>query len=123
MNGNRLLLDTNIILYLLNGDETLIDILEGKHVYISFITALELYGFKQLTTAEKIKIDSVLASRTVIDVNTGIKDKTIEIKQNFNIKLTDSLIAGTAIYFDIPLITADTDFNKINSLNVLNYMK
>jgi len=50
MNGSRLLLDTNIILYLLDGDETLRDILEGRQVYVSFVTELELYGFKQLNT-------------------------------------------------------------------------
>lgn len=47
MNGNKLLLDTNIILYLLNGDNTLVDILQGKTPYISFITELELFSFKK----------------------------------------------------------------------------
>jgi len=42
MNGNKLLLDTNIILYLLDGDNTLVNILEGKIPYVSFITELEL---------------------------------------------------------------------------------
>lgn len=121
MNGGRLLLDTNIILYLLDGDETLIDILEGKQVYVSFVTELELYGFKQLTPDEKQKIDRVLSSCTVIDINAGIKSKTIEIRQNHNVKLPDSLIAGTALYFDIPLISADKGFNIIESLNLLNY--
>ncbi len=30
MNGNNVLLDTNIVLYLLNGEETLIPLLEEK---------------------------------------------------------------------------------------------
>ena len=41
MNGNNLFLDTNIILYLLNGDQTLADLLDGKKLYISVITELE----------------------------------------------------------------------------------
>ena len=41
MNGNKLLLDT-----ILKGDKTLADILEGKQVYMSFITELELYSYK-----------------------------------------------------------------------------
>ena len=36
MSGNKLLLDTNAVLYLLNGDETLSDFLEGKnYTYLS----------------------------------------------------------------------------------------
>ncbi len=42
MNGNKLFLDTNIILDLLNGDETLAEFLNGKQLYISVITELEL---------------------------------------------------------------------------------
>jgi predicted nucleic acid-binding protein len=49
MNGNSLLLDTNIILYLLNGDETLIPLLEEKNLFVSFITELELLSYKELT--------------------------------------------------------------------------
>ena len=48
MNGNNLLLDTNIVLYLLNGEETLIPLLEEKNLFLSFITQLELLGNQNL---------------------------------------------------------------------------
>ena len=57
MSGNRLLLDTNIILYLLGGDQTLARILEDKNPYLSFISELELYGFKKLTKTQRGKIE------------------------------------------------------------------
>jgi predicted nucleic acid-binding protein len=41
MSGNKLFLDTNIILYLLNGDETVAEFINGKQLFISFITQLE----------------------------------------------------------------------------------
>lgn len=44
MNGNKLFLDTNVILYLLGGDETLAIFLDKKQLYISVITELELLG-------------------------------------------------------------------------------
>lgn len=34
MNGNKLFLDSNIILYLLNGDETLAELLNGRQLYL-----------------------------------------------------------------------------------------
>jgi len=48
MNGNNILLDTNIVLYLLNGEETLIPLLAEKNLFLSFITQLELLGSKYL---------------------------------------------------------------------------
>ena len=53
MSGNNLFIDTNIILYLLNGDQTLVNLLDKKTWYLSFITELELLGFKQLDDAEE----------------------------------------------------------------------
>lgn len=123
MSGNKLLLDTNIILYLLNGDPTLVDILEGKSPYISFVTELELYSFKALSLEDKNKIDRVLSQCTVIDINSGIKQFTIDLRQNYPLKLPDSIIAGTSLYLDVPLITADKGFNKVDSLDLLFYEK
>jgi predicted nucleic acid-binding protein len=45
MSGSNLLLDTNIFLYLLGGDETIAETLNGKNIYVSFITELELLGY------------------------------------------------------------------------------
>ena len=52
MNGNSLLLDSNIVLYLLNGDTTLIPLLEEKQLYVSFVTQLELLSYHSLSTTE-----------------------------------------------------------------------
>ena len=40
MNGNKILLDTNAVLYLLNGDETLAGFLAGQEIGISTITEI-----------------------------------------------------------------------------------
>ena len=34
MSGNKIFLDTNILLYLLSGDETIAELLNGKQFYI-----------------------------------------------------------------------------------------
>jgi predicted nucleic acid-binding protein len=52
MNGSRLVLNTNIVLYLLSGDKTLADFLQDKQGYISVITELELIGYPDITTRE-----------------------------------------------------------------------
>jgi predicted nucleic acid-binding protein len=55
MNGNSVLLDTNIVLYFLNGEETLIPILEQKSLFLSFITQLELLGSKNIEPGDVSK--------------------------------------------------------------------
>ena len=113
MNGNKLVLDTNIILYLLNGDKTLADILEGKKAFISFITELELLGFRQLSDYQETEIRNLLKDCFVIDLNEQIKSKTIYIRKNYNLKLPDSIIAASALNLNLPLFSADKDFEKI----------
>jgi len=53
MNGSKLFLDTNIILYLLDGDKTLAELLNGKQLYISIITELELLAYNGITAKEE----------------------------------------------------------------------
>ncbi|MBN1118092.1 MAG: hypothetical protein JXA77_12855 [Bacteroidales bacterium] len=58
MSGNNILLDTNIVLYFLNGDETLIPLLEERKLFVSFITQLETIGYQGLNDDELHSIKS-----------------------------------------------------------------
>ena len=68
MNGNNLLLDTNIILYLLNGEHTLIPLLEEKNLFLSFITELELLGNRHIKPSDTLKIKEFIEECTIIDI-------------------------------------------------------
>ena len=121
MNGNKLFVDTNIVLYLLSGDSTLAELLDGKQLYISFVTQLELLGYKGISGKEKKLVEDFISQCVVIDINNRIKSEVIRIKQSYSVKLPDSIIMSSAIYLDLPLITADTDFKKVDELNLLYY--
>jgi predicted nucleic acid-binding protein len=41
------------------------------------------------------------------------------LKQKHRIKLPDAIIAATAVYLDIPLITFDSDFDKIDDIKLI----
>lgn len=123
MNGNSFLLDTNIVIYLLQGDATLAEILDNKDANISFITELELYGFRNLDQQERTKIDLFLSECSIIDIHPEIKQLVIELRNNHKIKLPDAIVAATALYLDIPLITADKGFLDISNLTLVFYEK
>jgi len=121
MSGNRLFLDTNILLYLLQGDETLVEVLDKKQIYISFITQLELLSFPGLAKKDNKVINELLKECVIIDINSEIKNLAISNRKKYKLKLPDSIIAATSIYLDIPLISADADFKKIDELNLIFY--
>ena len=47
----------------------------------------------------------------------------IKLRRKYKIKLPDSIIAATSEYFNLPIITADKGFNKIEELNILFYQE
>ena len=121
MNGRSFLVDTNIALYLLAGDSTIANVLDKATTYLSFITQLELLGFQGISTSEAKKIKHFINDCIVVDITEEIKIKTIYIRQQYKIKLPDSIIAATAQFLDIPLLTADKDFEKIKNLAITRY--
>ena len=121
MNGNNLLLDTNTILYLLNGDETLSNLLDGNNLIVSFISEIELLGYHNLSKKEKSEIKRFLSECVIVDMSKEIKMLTIELRSLYRIKLGDSVIAATAICLNLPLITADKHFHKVKELNLVLY--
>ena len=48
MDGDKLVLDTNILIYLFNGDRALAELLHLKDLYVSVITEMELLNFSDL---------------------------------------------------------------------------
>ena len=121
MNGSKLLLYTNIVIYLLSGDSTLAEILNKKHVYLSFISQLELLRYKGLSSKEQMLVKDFLSQSTIVDINQEIKEHVIQLSKNNKLKLPDSIILATALYLDIPLISSDKDLTKVDGINILYY--
>ena len=121
MSGKEILVDTNIFLYLLKGNDTLEEMLQGKNIYVSFITELELIGFKTMTAKEEKQIESLLSECLIVSLNDSIKEKYVEIRRKYSLKLADAIIAATAIVSGTPLITSDKQFKTIKELKLITY--
>ena len=121
MSGNKILLDTNIVLYLLSGDRTIAEIINERQLYISFVTELELLGYHGLAEEEGQKVKAFISECKVVNINEQIKKTTIDIRKKYRTKLPDSIIAATSLYLDIPMITADAQFNRIDDITVVIY--
>ena len=123
MNGKEILADTNILLYLLKGNDTIEEMLQGKKIYISFITELELIGFRDITAKEEKQIELLLADCLIVSLNNKIKEKYVELRKKHRLKLADAIIIATSITSKIPLISADKQFKVVKELSLVTYEK
>ena len=121
MNGEKILLDTNIALYLLGGDATLATILNQKEVFLSIISEMELLAYPTISDVEIQSVKSFIADANILELTQPIKEIAISIKRQYKLKLPDAIIAASAIQANLPLISADTIFRRIPQLHFLEY--
>ena len=121
MSGNKIFVDTNIILYFLKGEKEVVEMISDKELVISFITELELLSFPEISTSSTRIIKGFLRNCLIIDINQHIKNLTIEIRKKNKLKLPDSIIAATSLFYKLPLMTADKQFRKVEELDVIEY--
>ncbi|MHB2149559.1 PIN domain-containing protein [Calditrichota bacterium LG25] len=57
----------------------------------------------------------------VIDINSKIKEIAMDIRNKKRLKLPDAINAATALYLNIPLITADKEFDVLEEPQVILY--
>jgi len=55
MSGTNLILDTNILIYYFNGNQTAYEIVNNNQIFISMITEMELLSFSNLTEKNQKK--------------------------------------------------------------------
>lgn len=121
MSGSKILIDTNIALYLFKGDKELGLILHGAEAYVSFINELELLGYQGITPLEQSWVEMFLEECAIVDINIGIKEITKQLRRRYKLKLPDAIIAATAIFLGIPLLSADKHFEGIDDLTFVRY--
>ncbi|MEO6219814.1 MAG: type II toxin-antitoxin system VapC family toxin [Ginsengibacter sp.] len=123
MNGNKFLLDTNIIIYILDGDKIISNYLSQKFFFTSIICEIELFSSKSLTPKEEKQIRSFLQEFRIITIDQSIKELAILFRKKYFLKIPDSIIAATAVSLDIPLVTSDKGFKQITELSIDFYNK
>lgn len=115
MNGKKIVLDTNVVLYIL-ADKKLREILSENYIYISFVTELELLSYPKISKEEKRIILSFLEKVKIIDIENDIKKHTIDLRKSYNLKLPDAIICATAKHYDFILITEDKKLLNIEKI-------
>jgi predicted nucleic acid-binding protein len=105
-------LDTNSILYHLGGKLTE-PLPDAKPYAISVISEIELLSYPNLSAPEQTLIKTFLAAHSLIDLSPEIRKKTIQVRQQYRLKLPDAIIVSTAIHLNASLLTNDNALLKI----------
>ena len=118
MNGIDFLADTNFVIHLNDGNPLVEPFLDFDFG-VSFISEIELLGAFSISKIKKAQLNDILNDCTILEMNSEIKEICIKIRQQYKMKVPDAIIAATAIFFNLPLITSDQDFEKIKEIDLI----
>lgn len=99
-----MVLDTNVVIYLLEG--RLAEPLDGKHVFASVITEIELLSHSKLDEKAEAGVRAIL-SINIVGLTDVIKDSCIALRREHGLTIPDAVIAATAVTLDTHLVTND----------------
>jgi hypothetical protein len=80
-------------------------------------------GSKNIIPSDVKNIKRFIGECTVIDITPGIKETAILIRKNYSLKLPDSIIMATSLWLNMPLITADKDFKKVENADLIFFKR
>ncbi len=100
------LIDTNIIIYYLEGEQAAISFLRthrGK-LAISSITWMETLSYT-FTSGEEQVVRTFLQEFRPIEISSPVMELSVEIRRKKKMKLPDAIIAASAVHHDLILVT------------------
>ena len=118
----KYLLDSNIIIYHLNGDKTATEfILKNiNSCAISQITYVEVLSFDFENEDERAEVKSFLECLDIFETNKAIAIQCLKNRKKRKIKIPDNLIASTAQANNLTLVTRNSEDFKNLDINIIN---
>ena len=121
MNGNKIFLDTNAFIYFFEGRSNITElVVHTPVVYFSPITEIELLSAPQLTPTETEQIREFLNLCQRVELSEKIIEQTIAVRRQYRFKVPDAIIAASARVLEIPLVSADNDFQRVEGMNLIS---
>ena len=120
MNGpTSILVDTNLIILGIGGDNRARELMEGHTLFISVITEIELLSISFQKIQDERLMRDFISRCFIVDLDNDVKRQTIRIRKEYKMKLPDAIIAASSIVRKLTLYTADKGFDKVVTLDVV----
>lgn len=128
MPPRKVLLDTSVIVDFLrkkDKEKTILYTLarKGYGLNVSLITHTELYAGKSVweKTKARRELETIFEGLEVLELNEKISKEAGKIRAKCNLDLIDAIIAATALYYKLPLVTLNVrDFKKTRGLKIVS---
>jgi predicted nucleic acid-binding protein len=121
MTGNKILLDTNAFIYFFEGQHNITNlVVNTPEIYFSAISEIELLSSNSLSESQINSIKTFLSLCHRVDLISDVIEQTVKIRRQYRFKIPDAIIAASARYLNIPLVSADTDFRKVAELDLIS---
>lgn len=121
MNGNKYLLDTNVLLKYLQGDSHLKFLYKPEtHLVFSIITVLEIQSSAALSAKDLHLVNEFFEQNECVNISMDDKlliKNAVSIRKKYKLKLPDALIAASALNTSSVLVSGDAAFKNIFGLN------
>ncbi len=120
--SKSIIVDSNIIIYSMMPDYTFLQAELAKYdVFIASVSKVEVLGYRYLDPLDKQSFIDYFQTITHYDTNPQIIDTATHLRQQKKMSLGDSIIAGTALVYNLPIMTRNVaDFEWIEGLEVVN---
>lgn len=115
MSGIDCILDTNALIYLLDGRPCVKPYL-SRYIGVSVISELELLSFHDITDDDVERIKDMLCDCAIVPLNEDVKRLTCALRRKYKVHLPDAIVAAASA---VPLITADKGFRRIAEIDTI----
>ena len=99
----------------MGGDIIVAELLNGKTVFISEMTEMELLCKPNASKEDKKAIQILLEDCVIIPFNQEIKHRAIKIRLSTRMKLIDSIVGASAVNVGLSIVTNDGDFTRLSN--------
>ena len=118
MNGIDFCADTNFAIYYLDG-LACVEPYTTAGLAISVVTQLEALSKPGMDRVEEEAVEAFIQTCQVVELTDDIKQVVIELRRQHRLKLPDAIVAATAFWLNVPLLTADKGFSRVSGLDVV----
>lgn len=119
--------DTNVAVYYLQqqlppyAGKVMDDIAGNSRICFSVITEIELFSWKTATAFDFDLVNMFVDMSLLFDLKKDIRKNASELRRQYDLELPDAIIAATAVFHGLTLITDNTtNFAEIENLSLLN---
>ena len=116
-----MLLDTNIIIAALDGEESIVSSLlgwrkEGRLLIVSSISVAEVLAFPAIQPDELQIAKEFMREFLVVSFDQALAELAAEFERSRGLALPDAAIVATAMANHVPLVTRDKKLLKIKDI-------